>query len=153
MDEAAYQEALGKALKRLRASDRFESEVRGALRRYDVEVVEAVVAYLHRHRLLDDVRTMATAVELNAGRRAVGDAMLVDRLVKRGADEELVAARLEEATPEGERIDALLRAKYRPSDDPAKAGRFLFGRGFSEEAIESALERYFERREGDTWAE
>jgi SOS response regulatory protein OraA/RecX len=147
MDEEAFRNALARALKRLQTSDRFESEVRAALHRYDLDVVERVVEYLRRHRLLDDARTTENAVETNVGRRAVGDALLVDRLVARGADESLVAEVLQEAEPEAARIDAILRAKYQPTDDPAKAGRFLYGRGFSEEAIGAALEAYFERRE------
>lgn len=144
MHDAAFQDALGRALKRLQTSDRYESEVRAVLRRHKADVVERVVAYLREHRLLDDERTTVHAVEINTGRRAVGDALLADRLLARGADEVLVSRVLTEAESEANRIDAILQAKYKPTDDRMKAARFLFGRGFSEESIESAIERYFE---------
>jgi regulatory protein len=151
MHDAAFQDALGRALKRLQTSDRYESEVRATLRRFPADVVERVVAYLRQHRLLDDERTTHQAVEVNTGRRAVGDALLADRLVARGADENLVAQALTEAETEADRIDAILRAKYQPTDNRMKAGRFLFSRGFSEEAIESALDRYFEVPAQEDW--
>ena len=143
MNEEAFRDALGRALRRLETSDRFESEVRDALRRFEPAVVDRVVAYLREHRLLDDARTAVHAVEINRGRRAVGDALLADRLVARGADEQVVTSALAEAESEDELIEAILKAKYRPTDPSAKAGRFLYSRGFSEEAIESALEKYF----------
>ncbi|MGV3616596.1 MAG: hypothetical protein ACO1SV_14805 [Fimbriimonas sp.] len=147
MNDDAFRDALGRALRRLEASDRYESEVRAALSKDDPEVVERVLDYLRTHRFLNDARTTANAVERNTGRRALGDARMVERLVARGADEAEVAAALAEAEDESVRIDTILTTKYKPTDDPAKAGRFLFGRGFSEEAIDSALERYFVREE------
>jgi len=147
MEEVDYKAALGLALRRIETSDRFESEVRDALRRYSPDIVDRVVAYLHEKRFLNDSRTLDQAVERNAGRRALGDALLKERLVRRGADEAMVEARLAETGSEAERIDALLAAKYQPHDDPARAGRFLYGRGFSEDAIREALERYFVHRE------
>lgn len=143
----AYQEALQKALKRLQTSDRFESEVRATLNAYPAETVDAVVAELHRRRYLNDERTTRGVVESNIGKRALGDAALRARLEKRGADDASVEAAMAEAPSEEERIDAILQAKYRPEDSPAKAGRFLFGRGFSEDAISSALSRFFGERE------
>lgn len=151
MQDAAFQDALGRALKRLQTSDRYESEVRAALRRHQPDVVERVVAYLREHRLLDDERTTRHAIEVNTGRRAVGDALLADRLVARGANEDAVADALTESESEAERIDAILRTKYQPTDNRMKAGRFLYGRGFSEDAIESALERYFEASAPEEW--
>ena len=38
-----------------------------------------------------------------------------------------------------------LAAKFSPEDNSrAKAARFLYGRGFSEDAIEGALDRFFQ---------
>lgn len=151
MHDVAFQDALGRALKRLRTSDRYESEVRTALHRHPAEIVDRVVAYLREHRLLDDARTTSHAVESNVGRRAVGDALLADRLVARGADEATISQALNEAESEASRIEAILTTKYKPTDDRAKAARFLYGRGFSEEAIESAIERYFEAPAEEEW--
>lgn len=66
-------------------------------------------------------------------------------LVKRGAPEETIeshlAAILDDEEAEG--IDELLTSKYRPTDSREKAGRFLYGRGYVEEQIEPALDRFF----------
>lgn len=147
MNVEAYSEALKKALKRLQTSDRYESEVRSALSGFEADIVNRVVAELHARRYLDDARTTRHMVESNAGRRAVGDHRLRERLERRGASDSDLAAALSEAQSEADRIDEILQTKYSPEDDPAKAGRFLYGRGFSEEAIEAGLSRYFGERE------
>lgn len=143
MGDSAFQDALVTALRRLKTSDRLESEVRAALIRFPVEVVDAVVLHLRSRKFIDDMRVVSRTVEANSGRRAVGDALLADRLTQRGADERLVAERLQSAEDEATRIDTLLKSKYLPTDDFRKAARFLGGRGFSEDAIASGLERYF----------
>lgn len=153
MDDAEYQAALAIALKKLHAADRFESEVRRALSKFSPETVDRVVATLAAKRFVNDGRTLGEAVDRNTGKRALGDALLKDRLIARGASETAVEEQLAQAAPESERIREILRAKYQPTDSPAKAGRFLFGRGFSEDAIESALEEYFVRNEVDEFSE
>lgn len=141
-----YSAALGVALKRLEASDRYEAEVRKALTKYDPDVVERVVQYLHGQRFLDDRRTTEHVVERNEGRSAVGTERLRANLERRGAPETLIdVAVAEAAESEPERARAVLAAKFRdpqPSDR-AKAGRFLYARGFSEEVIESCLDQLF----------
>ena len=148
------QEALKKALQRLEVSDRFEAEVRKALIRYPVETVDQVVAYLKEKRLLNDERTLRYTLQGNQGRRAVGAELLRHRLERRGAAEELICDAVAETREnEANMVGALLQGRFRkPGDDDsvkerlairAKAARFLFGRGFGEEVIESALERHF----------
>lgn len=147
MEDGAYREALGIAIRRLETSDRFESEVRTALRRFPEDIVSRVVAELTQRGFLNDGRTLSGVVARNQGRRAVGDALLTERLARKGIDEASVQDALIDALPEPERIREILIRKYQPTDDPAKAGRFLYSRGFSEDAIESALADYFTSRE------
>lgn len=141
-----YRAALSTALKKLEASDRFESEVRKALSRYAPETVEQVVAYLKEKRFLNDERSAATVVEINQGRRAVGTYRLRQKLSQRGASEETVAAAIAAAAEEEPaRADAVLAGKFRDPkpEDRAKAGRFLYSRGFGVDVIEAALDRFF----------
>lgn len=144
MTETAFQDALATALKRLKTSDRLESEVRQSLAKYPAPIVEQVVSYLRQRKFIDDERFVARSVEGNTGKRAIGDALITDRLTRRGADESLVVEIVKTSEDEPTRIDTLLRGKFKPTDDFRKAARFLGGRGFSEEAIESGIERYFE---------
>jgi len=139
-----YEEALAIALKRLQASDRLEADIRKALARFSTPTVDRVVAYLQKQRFLDDARGVSTVVERNVGRRAVGSERLRERLEAKGAPADVVAG-VESGVSDLERALSVLEGKFRdrsPSDR-GRAGRFLFGRGFSEDDVESALDRHF----------
>ncbi len=139
-----FNTALALALRKLGQSDRFESEIRTLLKAYDPGTVEEVVTHLKEKRLLNDNKTIQNLNERNTGRRAVGKEKLRAQLERRGAPEESIDAALassEEGEPE--RMDEVLRSRFKPTDSRAKAARFLFSRGFPEESIESALERFF----------
>lgn len=145
------QAALDRALRRLQASDRYEAEVRKALSGYAEVVVDEVVEILKKRRLIDDSRTTSNALEVNVGRRAVGSARFRERMERRGAPDELV----DEATAqvaEGDAVTAaaLLTARFAENNpkDRARAGRFLMGRGFAEEVVESAILAHFGDLEG-----
>jgi len=138
-----YEEALAIALRRLQASDRFEAEIRKALARFSDSTVDRVVVYLRGQRFLNDERVTARYIEGNVGRRAVGTERLRSRLLAKGAPPEV----LEQADTgnDVERALSALAGKFRdPSpSDRGRAGRFLFGRGFGEDDVESALAQYF----------
>ncbi len=142
MDHAA----LDLALRKLRTADRFESEMRGFLADagHDEGVADEVVAHLKGRKILDDERTIKSLIERRSGRRSVGDEKLRAELLARGAPEEMVGEALA-ASEEGEteRMQEALKGKFGPGDSRAKGARFLSSRGFSEEAIESALDRFF----------
>lgn len=141
-----YSAALGVALRRLETSDRYEAEVRKALSKFDSDVVERVVQYLHGQRFLDDRRTTEHVVDRNEGRSAIGAERLRANLERRGAPEALIDAVVADAAEsEPDRARAVLAAKYREPkpEDRAKAGRFLYARGFTEEVIESCLDQFF----------
>lgn len=142
MDHAA----LDLALRKLRTADRFESEVRGYLTDagYGEDTVDQVVAHLKGRKILDDTRTINSLIERRSGRRSVGEEKLRAELLARGAPEEAVSEALGASSDgEAERMHEALSGKFRPTDSRAKGARFLLSRGFSEEEVEGALDRYF----------
>jgi SOS response regulatory protein OraA/RecX len=79
------------------------------------------------------------------GKRAAGIEKLRAELERRGAPENIVEECLAELSPDDQKqgmLDAL-SAKFKPTDDRARAGRFLLSRGFAEDEIESALDDFF----------
>lgn len=80
-----------------------------------------------------------------SGRRAIGIEKFRAELIRRGAPEEIVEECLGEIPTANQRevLQRLLEGKFAPTDSRAKAGRFLIGRGFSDEDVETALEDFF----------
>lgn len=107
------------------------------------EQAEGVLDHLRRRRIIDDRKLIQNLIERRAGKRAVGNKQLRAELLRRGAPEEEVNLALAGLGESDESIDDLLRSKLKPGDSRAKAGRFLIGRGFDHEAVESALDRFF----------
>ncbi len=145
-EEEQYHEALKLALKKLRTKDRFEAEVREFLSEFPPSVVDRAITRLKERRIIDDTKTTLNLTERYSGRRSVGLEKLRTELLERGAPEEIVNTALSEfADSESERILLTLAAKFSPTDDARlKAARFLSSRGFQEEGIESALDRFFQ---------
>ncbi|HSI72798.1 MAG TPA: RecX family transcriptional regulator [Fimbriimonas sp.] len=135
--------ALENALKTLKASDRFESEVRARLHRFSPDVIDAVVLHLRTKGILNDVRTASAVVSRRTGSRAVGRERLITELERKGADAAVIEGALPDSGEERERLRTLLQSKFSPLDDRAKAGRFLYSRGFSTEDIDSELDAFF----------
>lgn len=141
--DSEFTEALAIALRKLGARDRFSSEIREALSEFQLEVVDQVIEHLSSKGILNDRRLVQSRLANNDGRRAVGNDLLLQKLVQQGAPEHLVTECLgERSTDEVENAVAALAAKLSPDAPRGKAGRFLVSRGFSEEAVESALDRY-----------
>ncbi len=139
-------EALADAMRRLEKAERTAAELRAALlKAHDPESVEAALDWLSARRMLSDERAAeATVRPRAAGRRAEGDARLRQRLEARGATAEAIDQTLAEAPDEAQRMHDVLAAKFRPETaQRAKAGRFLLSRGFDEDAVDGALDRYF----------
>jgi SOS response regulatory protein OraA/RecX len=138
--------ALADALRRLKNVERTEAELRKALAgKHDADEVDAAIAWLSARKLLSESRAVeATVRPRSSGKRAEGDQKLRERLERRGVASEAVEAALADAPSEADRMHDALAAKFRPEDGQrAKAGRFLLSRGFEEEAVESALDRFF----------
>jgi regulatory protein len=140
-----FKEALEDAIKLLAPRARLSSEIRaGLLKRGHQElVVEEVVSYLLERKLVNDNKTTKSLIERHSGKRSMGIERLRAELEKLGAPEEIVEANLAAVVDsEPKRALVALQGKYRTGADRAKAGRFLFGRGFREDAIESALDEF-----------
>lgn len=120
------------------------SELRAhlAAKGYEEPVVEKVVQFLLERKLLNDNKTTQNLIERNSGKRAVGIERLRAELEKLGAPDESIERHLADGPNESELALEALRAKYKTETPRAKAGRFLYGRGFSQEAVESALDAF-----------
>jgi SOS response regulatory protein OraA/RecX len=137
--------ALKAAFRFLKSRDRFGAEVRTHLigEGFEEPCVEEVVSYLIERKLINDNKTTQSLIERNSGKRSVGIERLRAELERLGAPEETVEANLAGlGESESERALEALRTKYKSGADRAKAGRFLYSRGFREEAIEAALEGF-----------
>jgi regulatory protein len=143
-----FEKALGLALKRLRLSDKLEAELLKALVMggFSTETATFVLSFLKDRKLISDRRTIENHIEKRSGRRSIGQEKIRAELLERGAPEELVEECLANADvgDEAGRAVQALRAKYAQEVERGKAGRFLASRGFGEELIETALDRFFE---------
>lgn len=135
--------ALEKALARLKTRERFSGEMRAFLssKGFEEPVVERVLEHLVKKRLLDDSRAAELLVKKKSGKRALGSERLKAELLEMGVDEAVVLVSI----GDGGDSDAALAAlsSKRTWSGRSQAGRFLAGRGFSEDVIESVLDRTF----------
>ena len=145
-EDVLYRQALDLALRKLKTKDRFESEIRLFLAEFPTESTDRVIRFLKDRRIIDDTKTTLNLIERYSGKRAVGSEKLRAELIERGAPEETVDAALGELLNEDrQRMYEALTAKFSPGDNSrAKAARFLFSRGFPEDEIEGALDRFFQ---------
>ena len=144
MNDESYQAALGLALRKIHTKERFEAEVRRFLADFPDDTVERVIEFLKGRRIICDSRTTQNLIERSSGKRAVGIGKIRTELIERGAPEETVESVLNgHEFDEQAQMLQLLEKKYSPTDSRPKAARFLFSRGFSEEEIESVLDRFF----------
>ena len=136
---AKSESALEFALRFVKTRDRFESEVRSRLAEAGYET-ESAIERLKSQGILNDVRTVDAYVTAYADRR--GAERIRADLVSRGAPPEVVDARLA-ALDTTATAQSLARARMAKGEPRPKVGRFLAGRGFNEEEIESVLDRLF----------
>jgi len=139
---AEFNEALQLALKELAKGDRFAEEVRGVLERreFAMDVANEVLEHLTRKGLLNEKRATEAVLRRYSGKRAVGPEKIKQMLARRGAPMETAEVLLTERS--GAQVDeivGLLKIKFPAGATADRAGRFLYSRGFSEEAIASAL--------------
>ena len=139
--------ALAIALKYLKVAERTEAELRSHLGSKGVseDDAERVIGLVVARKFVSDKRLAEREIELARGPKMAGREKTRARLLARGADESLVeeAARSYTDAEETENALRLVSKKYKTSDDPAKAARFLLGRGFGEETVRAVLERFF----------
>jgi regulatory protein len=138
-------EGLKAALKFLGLRARFANEIRRHLetKGYDEDSIQYVLGFLIERRLVNDEATTKAVIERSSGKRAVGLRQLRAELERLGAPENVIAQHLAGIdVNEAERALDALKAKYKAGAERAKAGRFLYSRGFAEEVIESALDSF-----------
>jgi SOS response regulatory protein OraA/RecX len=116
--------------------DRSEADVRRILDARGVPETDADTALetLRRIGAVDDERFASRAAEA-LGARGLGDAAIIARLEREGISRDLAAAAVASLPPEAQRA-ALLAARRGAG---AKTARWLARRGFTAEAIETAV--------------
>lgn len=145
-------QALADALRRLRSRDLSEAEVARFLegRGHAPEAIAGVLDHLRSKRIVDDRRLALALADLARGRRAWGPARLDEELRRRGIPEDAAAAAREgpETEEPRERLRTLLDARFPSASDRGRAWRWLVGRGFDPDLVESALESKFGPSDG-----
>lgn len=139
--------ALSHAMRLLVKRDLTTAEVRAKLeaKRFGEREIDEAIAWLHDKRLIDDARALKARVEsLTAGKSAGGRLRVRARLEAAGASAEEVDASIDSISDEDEleRMAKLLTDKFKGEKDPARAGRFLLSRGFEQDLVETALDRW-----------
>jgi regulatory protein len=124
------------AARALARRDRTEADVRRLLTAKGVADADADDALdaLRRSGAVDDERFALTGAE-SLARRGFGDAAITFRLRREGLDEELADRAVAALEPEVERAVRLAARR----DASAKTARWLAGRGFDSDSVESAL--------------
>jgi SOS response regulatory protein OraA/RecX len=132
----ATPDAVDAAARALARRDRSETDLREILARKGVSDAEAAAALdvLRRVGALDDVRFACRSAEALA-RRGLGDAAILLRLEREGVDRELAAEAVAALEPEPDRAASLAESRGRTP----KTARWLAGRGFEVESIETAV--------------
>jgi len=129
-------DALAVGVRALARRDHSEQGLHEVLERKGVgdQEREETVAALRRHGALDDGR-FAHARAAALAERGLGDAAIAFRLERDGVDQEQTAAALAALEPERDRAARLARRR----GTGARTARWLAGRGFAPESIETAI--------------
>lgn len=129
-------EALDAALRALRLRDLSAHDLRGKLEEkgFPSAACDAALESLARTGLLDD-RRFAENRARTLAERGAGDALVRHELERAGVDGEAIEDALGTLASEGERARAVA-ARRGPG---AKTVRYLYSKGFSEDAVASAV--------------
>ena len=136
-----FDSALGFAHRALAKHERFSFEISELLRKKDIdeETIVKVVDHLQSKNILNDRRCATMAIQRLTSGKPIGREKIKQKLLARGASEELI----EELLPREEAdLQQLLRKKFPNGAAVDKAARFLYSRGFEEDAIRSAVESF-----------
>ena len=143
-----YDVAMARAGRMLTLRARTEKELSERLEQagFTAGVIVAVIARLRELNLVDDLAFARAWVEERTRRKASGPVLLADELRAKGVDEVVVAEVLDEAFPDetgrAAEVGRDLIGRWGHLPLPKQASRLaaaLGRKGFSEEAIESAL--------------
>lgn len=144
-------QALDSAKKFLARADRTRAEITAHLtkKQFEPQVIEQTIHSLTRYNLINEERLATRETQLTRASSTTGKHKLKEKLAKRGVPPEIIASQISEITEsqELEKASLLLTKKFNSQDNPAKAGRFLIGKGFDEEIVKRALSQFFEDSE------
>lgn len=148
--------AIDTAVRFLAQRPRSEYEVRRRLRSAGIDeaVIEAVLAQLRRHHLLDDAAFARYWVEQRQTFRPRGARLLRAELAARGVDASIVhdaSASVAPSEVEDAYRAAAKRARHLPADErtfTARLSRWLAARGFEWETITPVVERLWRETRG-----
>ena len=116
------------------------AEIRACLaEEFAEETIQAVIDRLIAQKLIDDARLVRNLVEANRGKKAISINELRRRCAARSASPAALALLAEADEPP---IDSLLARFERTERGRVRAYRFLTSRGFGEDDIAAALERF-----------
>ena len=141
--------ALSYARRLLVKRDLLTAEVRAKLeaKRFDEREIDDAIAWLQEKRLLDDARAIEARIEsLTSGKSAGGLLKVRAPLEAAGAPSKTFDASIGSMTDGGEleRMAKLLAEKFKGERDRARGGRFLLSRGFEQDLVETALDRWID---------
>ncbi len=148
LDDGAYHEAMSRAGHLLASRPRTERELADRLidAGFDEHVTARVLNRLRELKLVDDADFARRWIEERSRSKGLAGKALVAELVRKGVDEEVARATLEAAALDEEAAASELAASLvckvaaRPlREQAARVGRMLARRGYSDEAIESAV--------------
>lgn len=137
--------AVDKALATLAKAERTRAEVQTRLESggFEPETIAAAIQKLEAWGYLDDHRVAKREVDNLAP--GIGKSRIRARITHRGVEEEIVDQVIQKVDDQSEleKANTLLKKRFLPDGDPAKAGRFLLQRGFEEEIVRTAIASYF----------
>ncbi|MCE9591770.1 MAG: recombination regulator RecX [Planctomycetes bacterium] len=158
--EATYERVLEAGMKMINRRALSEAEVRKRLaaRGHEPAHVDRAIRRMLELGLIDDTKLAAEIVDLAHTRRPTGEAMLRDKLARKGIGEGTIDGTLAEHRSQNNPVDEAVRLATKKlvtlrGLDPATRRRRLFGllarRGFDEETVRAAMEKIGEVGDAD----
>jgi regulatory protein len=139
--------ALIQALRALKKRDYLRGELQSwlAARQFQPDEVDAALNACVRWGFLDDNRTGADLAD-SLWSRGYGTLKIRHDLERKGATSDVIEAIISEfdVADERQRALAMIAKRFDRKDSPAKAARYLGGRGFEEELVTDVIEGYFD---------
>lgn len=151
-DEAEYERAMGDGMKLVNRRAVSVADMRAKLttRGHAETVVERVVSRMQALGVLDDSKLARELVDYTKEKKPAGEALLRDKLARRGIDEKAIEGAIESHRGGGDAVEealSLARKKLAGSGGLDAATRYrraasvLARRGFDDDTIRSVMEK------------